>query len=469
MEWNAKWDLENLVIFSSKAIESPKKLQPTDWGIEEGELDAVSFNLSGGGGGSGFSGSDMGLGSSAKSSISASTDSSSKEGMKTSNFIFETFEGLPEGSNKKKEMARNEQIGIAPPLEASIGSGEPLIGLKLGKRTYFENNCAESSAKISPFAVIPNSSATTAKKIKSSCQSTPPPRCQVEGCNLDLSSSKEYHRKHKVCESHSKCTKVIVNGLERRFCQQCSRFHSLSEFDEKKRSCRRRLSDHNARRRKPPQEAIQFDSTRLSSSFYGGRQHMSFELNNVPLVHKRPAASPTWENTSRSKFTLTNGCILDLKKAGGTDGLLHSPGIQLPHAISMLNFDSNRILPCKDTAAEVFNQGLKESMFSSSLDEAPDIPRALSLLSTNSWGSQPESITFNHPVHVDHSSMPQPVMHAVPQGLPLASSGFWQTGQQSTDSQVNGSTAITNRGNNFEGIPMFKAPYLTGFYSNGLN
>lgn len=47
------------------------------------------------------------------------------------------------------------------------------------------------------------------------------------------------------------------------------RFHSLSEFDEKKRSCRRRLSDHNARRRKPRQETIQFHSAKLTSSFYG--------------------------------------------------------------------------------------------------------------------------------------------------------------------------------------------------------
>ncbi|KAA8533321.1 hypothetical protein F0562_033146 [Nyssa sinensis] len=209
---------------NSKAVESPKKLQATDW---------------------------------AKSSISASTDSSSKEGMKTSNFTFEAFDGFPGDFNKKKEFARAELTGTSPPPEASVGSGEPLIGLKL------------------------------AKKIKSSGQGAAPPRCQVEGCNLDLSSAKEYHRKHRVCESHSKCPKVIVGGVERRFCQQCSRFHSLSEFDEKKRSCRRRLSDHNARRRKPQQEAIQFDPTRLSSPFYGGRQQISFELNNVPLVHAR--------------------------------------------------------------------------------------------------------------------------------------------------------------------------------------
>lgn len=30
-----------------------------------------------------------------------------------------------------------------------------------------------------------------------------------------------------------------------------SRFHALAEFDEVKRSCRKRLADHNRRRRKP--------------------------------------------------------------------------------------------------------------------------------------------------------------------------------------------------------------------------
>ncbi|KAK3027710.1 hypothetical protein RJ639_042217 [Escallonia herrerae] len=76
------------------------------------------------------------------------------------------------------------------------------------------------------------------------------PRCQVEGCHVALVNAKEYHRRHKVCEMHSKAPKVVVLGLEQRFCQQCSRFHAVSEFDESKRSCRRRLAGHNERRRK---------------------------------------------------------------------------------------------------------------------------------------------------------------------------------------------------------------------------
>ncbi|WOL07705.1 squamosa promoter-binding protein 1-like [Canna indica] len=77
-----------------------------------------------------------------------------------------------------------------------------------------------------------------------------PPCCQAEKCAADLTEAKRYHRRHKVCEVHSKAAVVIVAGLQQRFCQQCSRFHEISEFDDSKRSCRRRLAGHNERRRK---------------------------------------------------------------------------------------------------------------------------------------------------------------------------------------------------------------------------
>nr|AVV48324.1 squamosa promoter binding-like protein [Litchi chinensis] len=74
--------------------------------------------------------------------------------------------------------------------------------------------------------------------------------CQVDNCTVDMSDAKRYHRRHKVCEVHAKAATVHLAGLQQRFCQQCSRFHEVSEFDEAKRSCRRRLAGHNERRRK---------------------------------------------------------------------------------------------------------------------------------------------------------------------------------------------------------------------------
>ncbi|KAF5728297.1 hypothetical protein HS088_TW21G00444 [Tripterygium wilfordii] len=92
------------------------------------------------------------------------------------------------------------------------------------------------------------------------------PSCQVERCSVDLTDAKRYHRRHKVCEVHAKSPAVIVSGLRQRFCQQCSRFHELLEFDEAKRSCRRRLAGHNERRRKSSTESYGESTSRKGSS-----------------------------------------------------------------------------------------------------------------------------------------------------------------------------------------------------------
>ncbi|KAE9616998.1 hypothetical protein Lal_00034439 [Lupinus albus] len=82
-----------------------------------------------------------------------------------------------------------------------------------------------------------------------------PPSCQAERCGADLTDAKKYHHRHKVCDFHSKAPVVVVAGLRQKFCQQCSRFHDLAEFEEAKRSCRRRLAGHNEWRRKSNSES----------------------------------------------------------------------------------------------------------------------------------------------------------------------------------------------------------------------
>nr|GMD59376.1 squamosa promoter-binding-like protein 8 [Ipomoea batatas] len=134
---------------------------------------------------------------------------------------------------------------VVPKSEPMVGGIEfgssSRIGLNLGGRTYFSsaeddfvNRLYRRSRAVDPGAVNA-------------------PRCQAEGCNADLTHAKHYHRRHKVCEFHSKAATVIAAGLTQRFCQQCSRFHLLTEFDNGKRSCRKRLADHNRRRRKNQQ------------------------------------------------------------------------------------------------------------------------------------------------------------------------------------------------------------------------
>ncbi|KAH1147880.1 hypothetical protein GYH30_042833 [Glycine max] len=93
------------------------------------------------------------------------------------------------------------------------------------------------------------------KKTKLTASTSSRAVCQVEDCRADLSNVKDYHRRHKVCDMHSKATQALVGNVMQRFCQQCSRFHVLQEFDEGKRSCRRRLAGHNKRRRKTHPDA----------------------------------------------------------------------------------------------------------------------------------------------------------------------------------------------------------------------
>ncbi|KAI3507623.1 hypothetical protein L1887_22612 [Cichorium endivia] len=170
-------------------------------------------------------------------------------------------------------------------MGGSSGSSESQllkIGLQFGKEIYFEDVGVGAQVK-SEDGSSPASGGADAggpqKKGRTGGggggvpaglgMGQQPPRCQVEGCNLDLSDAKTYYSRHKVCGAHSKTAKVIVNGLEQRFCQQCSRFHQLPEFDQGKRSCRRRLAGHNERRRKPS----------LISSRYGSVATSIFENN----------------------------------------------------------------------------------------------------------------------------------------------------------------------------------------------
>ncbi|KAI5383811.1 squamosa promoter-binding-like protein 13A isoform X2 [Lathyrus oleraceus] len=117
--------------------------------------------------------------------------------------------------------------------------------------------------------------------------------CLVDGCQADLSNCRDYHRRHKVCELHSKTAQVTIGGHKQRFCQQCSRFHSLEEFDEGKRSCRKRLDGHNRRRRKPQAEAISRSSSFLSN--YQGTQLLPFSSSHI--YPSTAMMNPTWGGT----------------------------------------------------------------------------------------------------------------------------------------------------------------------------
>lgn len=123
----------------------------------------------------------------------------------------------PPASMLTLEPAGSTGFVVVPKSEPMVGGFEfntefnSRIGLNLGGRTYFAsseddfvNRLYRRSRILEPGSV--NS-----------------PRCQAEGCNADLTHAKHYHRRHKVCEFHSKAATVIAAGLTQRFCQQCSR------------------------------------------------------------------------------------------------------------------------------------------------------------------------------------------------------------------------------------------------------
>ncbi|OIV93434.1 hypothetical protein TanjilG_10066 [Lupinus angustifolius] len=442
MDWNAKspsqWDWEQSLFLNAKATEISKS-QP-NWNGETNQ--EINVGLMDTYGGSGCSGSELIHTSSSRSSISASNNSSSNRDSKTSMY---TLESSLDDSSGKKELSKVE---ISHALESSSVSGEPLLSLKLGKRLYFEDVYPGSNSKSPSFSRAPMSSLGAGKKGKSSGQNVQLTRCQVEGCGLDLSSAKDYHRKHRVCESHSKSPKVVIAGMERRFCQQCSRFHDLSEFDEKKRSCRRRLTDHNARRRKPHPVAVRLNQPALSPSLYDGRQHMS------PFSYSRTGTNLAWQDTHSSKLPQAKDFLLNPAKANN----------EMPSIGTMVSYDFNSPFISKGIATRSVNPVIEDSITSSDPNVTQDFHHALSLLSTNSWGShEPKSISVEHPNKATATA------HAMSQRLPLASPEYWHIGQQPVNSGTWISYSNCDDSNRFQEFQLFREPYESVFPYNQLD
>ncbi|KAK6251965.1 hypothetical protein QUC31_013685 [Theobroma cacao] len=162
-----------------------------------------------------------------------------------------------------------------------------LIDLKLGRLT--DHRDGQDGKFLKETSVVSSvRPAFMVKRARTTSAYSHTPCCQVYGCNEDLSSSKDYHKRHKVCEAHSKTAKVIVNGIEQRFCQQCSRFHGLAEFDDGKRSCRKRLAGHNERRRKLHFNTLSGKPHKLLQSYQGTKflgtsipKRMPFVIPNI--------------------------------------------------------------------------------------------------------------------------------------------------------------------------------------------
>ncbi|KQJ88495.1 putative squamosa promoter-binding-like protein 19 [Brachypodium distachyon] len=189
--------------------------------------------------------------------------------------------------------------------------------------------------------------------------------CSVDGCRSDLSRCREYHRRHKVCEAHSKTPVVVVAGQEKRFCQQCSRFHMLAEFDEGKRSCRKRLDGHNRRRRKPQYDAMN------PSSFFPYHQVNKFSV--YPRTF--PIADP---NAGASMHPLEHHRPFSISFSGTTKAPKHFPFLQDGSSIYST---ASPTLPQPFSSREDGNN--TSSSTCNGLSSALDPECALSLLSSS--------------------------------------------------------------------------------------
>ncbi|KAF8399651.1 hypothetical protein HHK36_015521 [Tetracentron sinense] len=198
----------------------------------------------------------------------------------------------------------------------------PLMDLKLGRLTDYrdtQNGKSSQDRPVSPSAV----SSIPVKRTRTMSFNSQTPFCQVHGCNMNLSSSKDYHKRHKVCDLHSKTANVVVNGIQQRFCQQCSRFHLLAEFDDGKRSCRKRLAGHNERRRKPQINILSSQMGKLFPPYHGSRfLGTSFPARTsfiCPDILPSGILYP-------EKFKTFNSC----SQRKSEDGLVYSPPLALP-------------------------------------------------------------------------------------------------------------------------------------------
>ncbi|PIN20007.1 hypothetical protein CDL12_07332 [Handroanthus impetiginosus] len=258
------------------------------------------------------------------------------------------------------------------------GAADSLNGLKFGKTIYFEGVGSglrpKSGGEVLPEAAPPPS---PAKKGRTAVvQGGQPPRCQVEGCKVDLSDAKAYYCRHKVCGMHSKSPKVIVAGLEQRFCQQCSRFHQLPEFDQGKRSCRRRLAGHNERRRKPPAGPV-------LSSHYGSLSTSTFDnhgktggfMMDFTAYNSTLAGRDSWPNTTSDRGLGNQATITGKYQLPWQSNSRNPP--------DLLQGPSTR--PCYSGPG-----GSSEGC----LNGVSDSTGALSLLSNQPWGSQSQSSTI---------------------------------------------------------------------------
>lgn len=141
-------------------------------------------------------------------------------------------------------------------------------------------------------------------------------RCQVKNCLRSLGDEKMYYRRYRVCKHHLNMLSIVVDGEVSRFCQQCGRFHRLTEFDGNKRSCRERLKQHNERRRKTvPRGEGPLKRIAKNVGHALTEEHMQLGLKMISSQESAQASDSFWIATSKFAPTVSGQPF-----TGGEDG-----------------------------------------------------------------------------------------------------------------------------------------------------
>ncbi|CAN6196541.1 unnamed protein product [Urochloa humidicola] len=317
--------------------------------------------------------------------------------------------------------------GIAAAAAASAARGAPTraecsVDLKLGGLGEFgAGERMKEPPAAAAAAVVPSASPMKRPRPGGGGGGAQCPSCAVEGCKADLSKCRDYHRRHKVCEAHSKTPVVVVAGREMRFCQQCSRFHLLAEFDDAKRSCRKRLDGHNRRRRKPQPDPM--NSGSFMTSQQGLFSSAGTRFSSFPAPRPESSWSGVIKSEDNSSYYTHHHQVLSTTRphfAGSASSAFSKEGRRFPFLQDgdHVSFGSagaaalEASAACQPLLKTVTPPPPPESsssnkMFSDGLTPVLDSDCALSLLSSPANSSS-----------VDVSRMVQPTEH-IPMAQPL--------------------------------------------------
>ncbi|XP_072977182.1 squamosa promoter-binding-like protein 15 [Typha angustifolia] len=274
----------------------------------------------------------------------------------------------PASADAEQRKKAEESSKVAPLRRGSEVDGENLT-LKLGGGGF------SVAAAVEEPVVRPN------KRVRSGSPGSGGgnyPMCQVDDCKADLSSAKDYHRRHKVCEIHSKTTKALVGKQMQRFCQQCSRFHPLSEFDEGKRSCRRRLAGHNRRRRKTqPEDA---SSRLLLPGNQENPTNTNLNIVNLLAVLARLQGTNAGKSASIPPLPDRDNLMQVLSKINSLNNTNSSTKMHKPGGFDLNSSEASRQDSLEQAVNALGNQG------------APSTMNLLAVLSAALAASSPEAL-----------------------------------------------------------------------------